>query len=307
MDIENEVREAIVLKGHSIRPPEYLKDKVLRKVRAEANKISLIGRYRQLTWTVRIAIFAMALVILSGFTYAATTYFHYMDLRNSKGQIQHRLFVGEPKDFEGIPTSTGGWRFYDPKLSEKVNEAALLINYDYSSWPATLDDLRKVFPEFKMPTSYRLVFAEVAYGYDDLTEPEQSALKAEAIKEQRRIDKSLVKSKDIDGVQLHYVNGADLFTLRVLSFNNDDAVGWFRNKYGLTQQFFTFPNEDTLQERVSIGQYDASYVRNGVFQAVVWEEEEHKLQYTVVSQDQGRTKEELMAIASELEYPSGTK
>ncbi len=56
MDIENEVKEAILLQSRSINPPISLKQKVLGHVRPAVAKMSLLDqyrqyRYRQLKWT----------------------------------------------------------------------------------------------------------------------------------------------------------------------------------------------------------------------------------------------------------------
>lgn len=47
MDIENEVKEAIVLQSRSITPPISLKQKVLGHIRPAVAKMSLLDRYRQ--------------------------------------------------------------------------------------------------------------------------------------------------------------------------------------------------------------------------------------------------------------------
>jgi len=56
MDIENEVKEAIVLQSRAISPPTSLKQKVLGHVRSAEARVSLLDRYRlyryrQLQWT----------------------------------------------------------------------------------------------------------------------------------------------------------------------------------------------------------------------------------------------------------------
>ncbi len=241
---------------------------------------------------------------MSGFTYAATTYYHYMDLRNSEGKVQHRLYVGEEKDFQGLHMTPGGWRWYDPRFTDKENEAALLVNYGYLTWVASLADLGEMFPAFKTPADATLVKAIIAYGYKDLDASEKADLRAEALSRKERVEVDLKTSAEIDTVSLNYASGGRTFDLRIMSFNNSGAVSRFRAKFGVTQQFFTFPNEDTVQQRTRIGDYDASYIRNGNFQAVVWEEDSHKLQYTVSSTDPELGKDQLLEIASGLRYAS---
>jgi hypothetical protein len=303
MDIENQVRHVIRMKGRSILPPEELRETVLRKLRSEGN-CGLLKRYSQLRRLAQIAIISSMLIIFSGIAYAATSYFQFMELKNSDGKVQHRLFVGEQNDFERVKPYPGGWRWYDPKTKDGEK---IFVNYEDVEWDSSMEELRRVFPDFKVPINGKLDRIQISYGYHDLSESEMSDLKEEAMKKGTVTERDLVKSTDIDEIKLYYTQGTTKLILNVHNFNNDGAISKLRNNYGYTQQLFFFQNRASVQERSAIQKYDASYVRNGNSQSVVWEEEEHKLQYTVRSESQELTKQELIDFANGLQYPSEKK
>jgi len=138
----------------------------------------------------------------------------------AKARVQHRLFVGELKEFKGLKTYPGGWRWYDPDLPLKVNEAKLIVNYEDRIWRAPLEELMKIYPAFKVPASGTLDLIQVAYGYNDLSESDKAELRDEALKSGHVVEKTLEKSMEIDRVTLHYTQDTKKFTIKVLSFNN---------------------------------------------------------------------------------------
>lgn len=294
------------MKESETEPSIALKEKILKNIGA-ARKSSFMSRFIRLRRTAQIAVVGMTLVLFGGIAFAATSLYHSMDLKNKEGGVQHRVYVGERQAFDefGLKEYSGGWRICDPGRS---CEDVFLINYVDIRWSDTMEALMRQFTSFKMPVRDEPDRMYNVFGYKDIDAAEISAMEQEAKRTGRIVEKTLVRTTIIDRVTLYFKQGESEIMLRVLSFNNDSVTSKYRKKRGYSQQFFTFDNTDAMiMERTSIQQHDASYLRNGDFQSLVWEEEESKLQYTIITECAELTKEQLFEFAKGLQYKQETK
>ncbi|WP_236344700.1 DUF4367 domain-containing protein [Paenibacillus plantiphilus] len=300
MDIESRIRAALRRKEGELEPSIALKEKILNNIGA-ARKASVISRFIRLRRTAQITVAGLMLVLFGGMTFAATSLYNFMDLTNKEGSVQHRVYVGEHQAFVdlGFKEYSGGWRLCDPS---KTCEDLFLVNYVDIRWTDTLEMLMRQFTSFKVPVRSEPDRMYNAFGYKDIDSAEISAMKQEAWRTGRIVERRLVRTTIIDRVTLYYKLGEGEIVLRVLSFNNEGVASEHRKQKGYSQQFITFDDTEAMKlERASIQQYDASYLRNGDFQTLVWEEEESRLQYTVTSECPEISKEQLFDFANGLQ------
>lgn len=306
MDIESRIRDALRMKEGELEPSIALKEKILKNSGA-VRKASVISHFTQLKRTAQITVVGIALLLFSGMAYAATTLYHYMDIKNKEGSLQHRLYVGEPTAFDafGFKQYSGGWRICNPSTT---CEDFFLVNYVDIRWSDTLEMLMRQFTSFKVPVGSEPDRIYNAFGYKDIDSAEISAMKQEARQTGRIVERKLVRTTIIDRVTLYYKLGEGEIMLRVVSFNNEGVASKHRKQQGYSQQFMTFDDTEAMKlERASIQQYDASYLRNGEFQSLVWEEEESRLQYTVISLCSEISKEQMFEFSNGLRYDHQTK